>query len=230
MKPYFVKTPILVPVLYRHQIWGFSSKQKNIYLTFDDGPTPRITDWVLDTLQKYNAGATFFCIGKNIEANPTLFNRIISDGHATGNHTYDHENGWKTCKEDYLASVLKTEKIIQKLKPESSNLDSHPHNYRDSKLLFRPPYGKMKKSQSKLLMDNDYTIIMWSVLSADFDVEIDENKCLNNVIENSNNGSIVVFHDSEKAYDKLQIVLPKVLEYFNEKGYAFRKIEESLII
>ena len=213
MKPYFVKTPSLVPVLYQHQIWSFSSKQKNIYLTFDDGPTPKITDWVLDTLQKYNANATFFCIGKNIEVNPTLFNRIINDGHSIGNHTYDHENGWHTGKEEYLESVLRTEKIIQKLKSQSSNL------------LFRPPYGKIKKSQSKLLIDNNYTIIMWSVLSADFDKEIDENKCLNNVIQNSDNGSIIVFHDSEKAFDKLQIVLPKVLEHFSKKGYTFKKIE-----
>jgi len=220
MKPYFVKTPSLVPVLYQHQIWSFSSKQKNIYLTFDDGPTPKITDWVLDTLQQYKASATFFCIGKNVETYPTIFKRIIEDGHAIGNHTYDHLNGWITSKEDYLNSVLKTEKIIQKFKLQTSNLKAQSSN-----ILFRPPYGKIKKVQSKLLIDNDYTIIMWSVLSADFDKEIDENKCLNNVIENSNNGSIIVFHDSEKAFDKLQIVLPKVLEHFSKKGYTFKKIE-----
>lgn len=218
MKPYFVKTPSLVPVLYQDQIWSFSSKQKNIYLTFDDGPTPKITDWVLDTLQQYNASATFFCIGENIEVNPTLFKRIIDEGHTIGNHTYNHLNGWKTSNEDYLDSVLKTKKLIQNLKP-------HPESYRDSNLLFRPPYGKIKKSQSKLLIENDYTIIMWSILSADFDMTIDANKCFDNVIKNVENGSVVVFHDSEKAFEKLQIVLPKVLKYFSKKGYTFKRIE-----
>ena len=173
---------------------------------------PKITDWVLDTLQQYNASATFFCIGKNIEANPTIFKRIIDDGHVIGNHTYNHLNGWKTSNEEYLDSVLKTEELIQNLKPQTSNL------------LFRPPYGKIKKSQSKLLIENDYTIIMWSILSADFDMTIDANKCFDNVIKNAENGSVVVFHDSEKAFEKLQIVLPKVLEYFSKKGFSFKSI------
>jgi len=212
MKPYFVKTPSLVPILYQDQIWSFSSKHKNIYLTFDDGPTPQISDWVLDTLQQYNASATFFCIGKNIEAHPTIFKRIIDDGHAIGNHTYNHLNGWKTSKEDYFDSVLKTEKLIEK------------HQITNRKL-FRPPYGKIKKSQSKLLIKNKYAVVMWSILSADFDMNIDADKCLENVIKNVEKGSVIVFHDSVKAFEKLQIVLPKVLRHFNKKGYTFNRIE-----
>ncbi len=215
MNAYFVKTPNLIPVIYRNQIWSFSSKQKNIYLTFDDGPTPKITDWVLDILHQYNANATFFCIGKNIEAHPSIFRRIIDDGHAIGNHTYNHFNGWKTSTKEYLNSVLKTEKLIQNLKPQTSNL------------LFRPPYGKIKKAQTRSLIENKYTIIMWTVLSADFDMTIDADECLNNVIKNVENGSVIVFHDSVKAFDKLQVVLPKVLEHYSKKGYAFKRIDES---
>ncbi len=212
MKPYFVKIPSLIPVLFQNQTWNFSSIEKNIYLTFDDGPSPIITNWVLDTLRQYNAEATFFCIGKNIEAHPTIFKRIIDDGHAIGNHTYDHLNGWKILNKEYLDSVLKTEEIIEK-------------SQITNRKLFRPPYGKIKKSQTKLLIENNYTVIMWSILSADFDVTVSANKCLANVIKNVENGSIIVFHDSVKAFEKLQIVLPKVLEYFSEKGFAFKKIE-----
>ncbi len=218
MKPYFVKTPSLVPVLYQHQIWSFSSKQKNIYLTFDDGPTPKITDWVLDTLQQYKASATFFCIGKNIEAHPTIFNRIIDNGHSIGNHTYDHLNGWKTSTKDYLSSILKTERLIEK--DQITNRKSQIVNCK----LFRPPYGKIKSSQTKSLQKLGYKIIMWSVLSADFDMTIDAEKCLDNVIKNVKNGSIIVFHDSEKAFEKLKVVLPKVLAHFNKKGYSFKRI------
>ena len=192
----------------------FFIKKKNIYLTFDDGPTPKVTDWVLDTLSHYKAKATFFCIGKNIKNNSDIFKRIINNGHAIGNHTYEHINGWNVSNDEYLRSVIKTEEIIQKSEIKFQN----------SKL-FRPPYGKIKRSQTKRLIKNNYNIIMWSVLSADFDKNIDEIICLQNVIKNVKNGSIVVFHDSVKAFDKLQVVLPKVLEHFNEKGYSFKSIE-----
>lgn len=213
MNSYFVKTPKLIPVLYRDQVWSFSSKEKNIYLTFDDGPTPKITDWVLDLLDQYNAKGTFFCIGKNIELYTDIFMRILSNGHAIGNHTYDHLNGWKTSNEDYENSVLKTANIIDQL------------NVSNKSKLFRPPYGKINRAQSKSLVKNNYRIIMWSVLSADFDNAIDEVTCLNNVIGNTKNGSIIVFHDSVKAFDKLQIVLPKVLDYYSKKGYSFKAID-----
>jgi len=206
MKPYLVKTPNFIPKLFRNQVWNFSTKKKVLYLTFDDGPTPEITDWVLDTLQKYNAKATFFCIGKNIEQHPEIFQNILEQGHTVGNHTYNHLNGWKTNTEEYLQSILKTEKLIQKSK------------------IFRPPYGKIKPSQTKLLIEHNYKIIMWSVLSGDFDSEITSEKCLNNVLKNTEKGSVIVFHDSIKAFEKLQIVLPQILEYFSKKGCIFKKI------
>jgi len=217
MKLYFVKTPSLVPVLYRNQIWSFASKEKSIYLTFDDGPTPVITDWVLDTLQQYNAQATFFCIGRNIEEHPTIFKRIINQGHAIGNHTYSHLNGWKTSDEDYLENILKAEKVM--------SVERREQNKTQNSKFFRPPYGKIKTSQTKSLHKSGYKIIMWSVLSADFDTTIDVNKCLDNVIKNVENGDVVVFHDSVKAFEKLKVVLPKVLKHFKNKGYAFRRID-----
>jgi len=215
MKPYLVKMPNFIPKLFRNQVWNFPTKEKNIYLTFDDGPTPRITDWVLNTLEAYNAKATFFCIGKNIEQHPEIFQHIIEQGHVIGNHTYNHLNGWKTSTEVYLQSILKTETFIN----QTSNLKALTPN-----LLFRPPYGKIKPSQTKLLIEHNYKVIMWSVLSGDFDTSITVEKCLNNVIDTTKNGSILVFHDSEKAFDKLKIVLPKVLEYFSKKGYVFKRI------
>ncbi len=213
MKPYLVKLPYLIPRLFQNQIWKFPTKKKVLYLTFDDGPTPKITEWVLDTLQKYNAKATFFCIGKNIEQYPEIFQHTINQNHTIGNHTFNHLNGWKTDTEEYLHSVLKTEKLIQK--SQISNPKSQ---------IFRPPYGKIKPSQTKLLIEYNYKIMMWSVLSGDFDASITAEKCLNNVIGNSKNGSIIVFHDSVKAFGRLQIVLPKVLEHFSEKGYVFKQI------
>ena len=156
MISYFVKTPNLITTLYPNQVWCFSPKEKNIYLTFDDGPTPKITDWVLETLGKYNAKATFFCIGQNIEQNPDIFNRIYSSGHAIGNHTYDHLNGWETSNNDYLNSVLKTERVINKILVNDKNK------------LFRPPYGRIKRAQTKKLRNNNYNIIMWSVFKCRF--------------------------------------------------------------
>ncbi|MBT8384733.1 MAG: polysaccharide deacetylase family protein [Bacteroidia bacterium] len=213
MKPYLAKTPQVISTLFRNQVWSYSRLKKNIYLTFDDGPTPKITEWVLDTLKQYNAQATFFCIGKNIEQNPAVFKKIIDHGHAIGNHTYDHLNGWKSKKKDYINSVLKTEKII-------SEYIEHP-----SQKLFRPPYGRIRITQTNELSKYNYKVIMWSVLSGDFDHEITNDDCLKNVINNSNYGDIIVFHDSEKAFDKLKVVLPKTLEILNEKGYNFKKIE-----
>ncbi len=218
MKFYFVKTPHWISLLYSSQIWRFSPKRKNIYLTFDDGPTTEVTNWVLDTLYKYNAKATFFCIGNNIEKYPEIFTSILDRGHAIGNHTYNHEKGWNTKNDNYLKSILKTEKIIKKflIKNHQSSIVNHK--------LFRPPYGKIRRSQTKLLMANNYKLIMWSVLSADFDSSVDAEKCLNNVIKNTKSGDIIVFHDSNKAFEKLQIVLPKVLAYFSNKGYGFQRI------
>lgn len=217
MNSYFTKTPKWISNLYPKQIWNLPITKKEIYLTFDDGPTPEITDWVLDTLQQYDAEATFFCIGENIEKQPEIFKRIIKNGHTVGNHTFNHEKGWKSDNEVYLNSVSKTQKIIEKL---STLNNSEPLTF-SSKPLFRPPYGKIKKSQTKLLLKNNYKIIMWSVLSWDFDTTITPETCLKNVLENTKNGDIIVFHDSIKAFENLRYVLPKVLDHFSEKGFGF---------
>ncbi|TMM29981.1 polysaccharide deacetylase family protein [Polaribacter aestuariivivens] len=195
-------------------IWRFSLKKKEIYLTFDDGPTPEITEFVLSELQKHNAKATFFCIGKNIENHPAIFKKIIDGEHSIGNHTQNHLNGWKSNKTVYINDFLECKNVI------SSKVEK-PHNSK----LFRPPYGKIKKNQAKQILKKGYKIIMWSVLSADFDATISKEKCLQNVLKNTKNGSIIVFHDSIKAAEKIRFVLPKVLETFSKKGFKFKAID-----
>ncbi len=213
MKPYLVKTPNLIKFFFKHWVWSFSKKEKVIYVTFDDGPTPEITEWVLRQLKKYNAKATFFCIGKNAQENSKIFQKLIEHGHAIGNHTNNHLKGSKTKLATYLNNVELAEKELY-----NSKLKTH-----NSKL-FRPPYGKLSLSQAKKIRAKGYKIIMWDVLSADFDTSISKEKCLENVIRNTENGSILVFHDSIKAKENLQFVLPKVLAYYSEKGFLFKKI------
>lgn len=195
---------------------AFETK-KEIYLTFDDGPTPEITNFVLNELKKYNAKATFFCIGKNIKNHPTIFKQIIKDGHSIGNHTQDHLNGWKNNNTSYIANVFSCEQTIKK---HFSNSKLKTQNSK----LFRPPYGKIKKKQAQVLIEKGYKIIMWSVLSGDFDTKLSKEKCLQNVLKHTTNGSIVVFHDSVKAAEKVKYVLPKMLEHFNKRGFVFKAI------
>jgi peptidoglycan/xylan/chitin deacetylase (PgdA/CDA1 family) len=207
MKPYLIKTPTFIKFLFRNWLWSFSSKEKVLYLTFDDGPTPKITNWTLNTLQEYKAKATFFCIGKNVEKYPKIYQKILAKNHVVGNHTNNHLNGFKTNTLNYV-----------------ENVNTSQSHFTENTMLFRPPYGKLKFSQAKKLREKGYKIVMWDVLSADFDTSISSEKCLENVIRNIKNGSIIVFHDSEKAKEKLQFVLPKVLDYYTKKGYAFKTI------
>ena len=204
---YLVKTPWLLKKIYPECVWKIKTVEKVIYLTFDDGPHPVATPFVLEELKKYNAKATFFCIGKNVEENFELYKKIIEDGHAVGNHTYHHLNGWKVKDEVYLEDIYKAKKII----------DSN---------LFRPPYGRITKFQLKQLPAEKYKLkpVMWSVLSGDFDKEVSGEECYLTVVKNAEEGSVVVFHDSEKALERLQYALPLVLKYFTEKGFEFRKI------
>jgi peptidoglycan/xylan/chitin deacetylase (PgdA/CDA1 family) len=204
---YVVKTPEWVIKLNKSSTWKFPETGKKLYLTFDDGPHPQITSFVLDELKKFNAKASFFCLGKNVVENPLIFNRIIGEGHAIGNHTYDHLDGWKTGNLKYLQNISEARKSI--------NSD-----------LFRPPYGRITPGQQKKLLglDKPYKIIMWSILSGDFDVNISAVQCCNNVLKNAKSGSVIVFHDSEKAFDRLKYTLPVVLKYFSEKGFQFEKI------
>ena len=203
---YFVKTPWWLKRLYGNRTWNFSSSKKIIYLTFDDGPHDTATTFVLDELKKFNAKATFFCIGKNVAAYPGIYERILAEGHRTGNHTHNHLNGKKTDDKTYFNNILEAAKYI----------DSD---------LFRPPYGRMTEFQSdNLIRSLHYKVIMWDVLSADFDPDISSEKCLRNVTRNAGPGSIVIFHDSEKAMERMSYALPKVLNYFTEKGYLFQAI------
>lgn len=186
-----------------------SAGEKKIYLTFDDGPHPVATTFVLDELKKFNAKATFFCIGKNVLQFSEPFKRILEEQHAVGNHTHHHLNGWKTKNETYLNDIAIAAKKIQ------SNL-------------FRPPYGRLRSSQAKqiaeILNDKKAKIIMWDVLSGDFDELISKEQCLENILSKTKSGSIIVFHDSEKAFPRLEYVLPLILSEFTKKGYVFEKL------
>ncbi len=185
--------------------WDIPNRSNEIFLTFDDGPHPVATPFVLDLLKQYNAKATFFCIGKNVKDEPALYRRIIDEGHKVGNHTYNHLNGKKNSDKDYLDNIIQAKKII------------------DSKL-FRPPYGAITRFQARQLK-GIYDIVMWNVLSADFDTTISKEKCLENVVKHTKPGSIIVFHDSEKAFPHLEYALPKALDFFAEKGYNMASIK-----
>jgi peptidoglycan-N-acetylglucosamine deacetylase len=210
MYRYFIKTPWLVKKIFSSYIWNFSASEKSVYLTFDDGPHPTITPWVLNELKKFNALATFFCIGKNVDQHKELYQQILKENHAVGNHTFHHMNGWKTSADKYIADVAEAAKVI--------------HSG-----LFRPPYGKITSGQAKQIPDalkyDKPKIIMWDVLSGDFDKSLSWQQCLNNVTMNVSNGSIIVFHDSEKAFANLRYVLPESLNYLQKSGYVFKKIE-----
>lgn len=212
MKMYWVKTNLLIKKWFSGFVWSIPNHEKKIYLTFDDGPTPQITEWVLDVLAEHNIKATFFCIGNNIEKHPELFKKVIAAGHSIGNHTYNHLNGWNTKNDTYLENTIATESIIEKL------------HQNGTEKLFRPPYGKMKEAQAKVVRGMGYRIIMWDVLSADFDRSITPEKCLQNVIRNTREGSIIIFHDSEKAYPNLRHALPESIKYLKEKGFVFDRI------
>jgi peptidoglycan/xylan/chitin deacetylase (PgdA/CDA1 family) len=216
MSFYWIKTHLLIKKLFSRYVWDFPNTDHKVYLTFDDGPTPEITEWVLEQLDLHNAKATFFCIGKNIEAYPSLFEKLINKKHTVGNHTFNHLNGWETTTDDYTANVSLCENSIEKYKNEISNSDSK---------IFRPPYGKIKPTQARNLKSQGYQIIMWDVLSADFDQTITEERCLKNVVSNIKPGSIIVFHDSAKAFKNLKYALPKVLDYVDKNGFKCEVIE-----
>ncbi len=200
------KTPIFLKWIFPSLVWDVKTDEKIIYLTFDDGPIPEVTDFVLDTLKNYNAKATFFCVGENISKNPEVFKRVIEEGHVIGNHTYNHLKGWKTETNIYLENIALCEELISK-----------------SNQLFRPPYGRITREQIKLVSKN-YKIIMWDVLSADYEKIISKEACLKNSIKATRSGSIVLFHDHLKTYEKIKFVLPAYLEHFSELGYRFESL------
>ena len=205
---YIVTSPWWLRIFFPGNIiWNLPSKEKIIYLTFDDGPHPEITNLVLDELKKYNAKATFFCVGENVASYPETYKKILTEGHRTGNHTHNHLNGWKTDNKTWLQNVKEASKWI----------DSD---------LFRPPYGKIRPIQAKILREitKPFRIIMWNLISGDFDISISPEQCWQNVKKHTKPGSIIVFHDSEKALPRLSFALKLTLEYFTEKGYRFEAI------
>lgn len=199
--------------LFPQRVWAFSRKEPNVYLTFDDGPIPEVTPWVLQVLKQYNAKATFFCIGDNVRKHPEIFQAFLAEGHSIGNHTFHHLKGTETNTKNYLEDIELFENEISKHQASITNL-------------FRPPYGKMSSIQAKKTLAKGYKIVMWDVLSADFDTKISKEKCLKNVLQNIKKGSVVVFHDSLKAEEKLRYVLPKVLEFIDKKGWQSRSIQK----
>lgn len=198
------RTPYIIKKIYYSLIWDLNNGEKNLYLTFDDGPTPGITLKALDILDAFNAKATFFCIGRNVERNPEIYIQILKRGHAAGNHTYSHLKGWKTENMEYYNDIELAGSLIK-----SS--------------LFRPPYGKIKRTQLKYLR-HFYNIIMWDLMSYDFSKSVTKEKCLSLVLNNARPGSIIVFHDSPKASEKMFYVLPKLIETYINLGYTFSTV------
>src|SRR6478672_11765682 len=199
---YLVKTPAWVEKLYPKRIWSIKTSAREIYLSFDDGPHPEHTAFVLDLLKQHNAKASFFCIGKNVVEHPAVYQRILDEGHTVGNHTYDHLNASKVGESEYLENIARAK----------DHIDSN---------LFRPPYGRINSFLVKQLLAPVYRLrtVMWTVLSGDFDTGITKEKCLENVLLHCDAGSIVVFHDSDKASEKLRFVLPRMLAHFSQKGF-----------
>jgi peptidoglycan/xylan/chitin deacetylase (PgdA/CDA1 family) len=196
-----VRPPLLFRNIVPGALWRMNKTEKKIYLTFDDGPVPGVTPEALSVLRKFNVKATFFCVGNNAQKYPEIFKQILEEGHSVGNHTFAHLNGWETTTVNYLKSVEECAEVF------SSNL-------------FRPPYGKMRPSQRKAIQ-RKFRIVLWDVLTYDFDREWSGEDCLQTALNYSRNGSIVVFHDSEKAKERMLYALPKFIEEMKEKGFEF---------
>ena len=196
---------MLLDALTKNLVWSIKTTKKEVFLTFDDGPIPEVTPWVLETLKQYDAKATFFCVGDNVKKHPDIYRMIVDQGHKVGNHTMNHLNGWTNFNKTYFENIEKGNALIH------SNL-------------FRPPYGKIKPSQISHLK-NDYRIIMWDVLTKDYDASVTGEYCFEKVKKNCKPGSIIVFHDSIKAEKRLRKALPKSLEYLKQEGYTFSSIQ-----
>ncbi len=202
-----IKTEYIAATFFKDLTWSFPDRDKELFLTFDDGPTEGVTEWVLSVLKEHNAKATFFCTGANVENHPEFFKQIIEAGHSVGNHGYYHIKGWRTKNEKYFQNVRKASDVI--------NSD-----------LFRPPYGRIKPSQIRQLK-KDFKIVMWDVLTRDYNNRLKKETCLKKTINSVKSGSIIVFHDTKKAERNLKYVLPEILKYYSAKGFQFSSIDFS---
>ena len=201
------RIPFWMKWIYPSFIWQMPSNENALYLTFDDGPHPTITPLVLNLLAQYNAKATFFCIGDRVKRYPEIMERIIAEGHSIGNHTQHHVNGWNSSVSAYTEEVHQAASII----PSS---------------LFRPPYGRIKRKQANLLENEGYKIIMWTILSADYDHSLSKEECARRVTSHIDQGNIYLFHDSDKGEERMLYALPKLLKLATAKGFMFKRIED----
>lgn len=201
---FIARTPKLIQAFMPAYTWSIPTDERVLYLTFDDGPIPEVTPWVLDTLRLFGAKATFFCVGDNVVKHPAIYRQLLEEGHSVGNHTFNHLNGWKTEPSVYLNNVRRSARVVKSR-------------------LFRPPYGRLTPRQ-RAFLERHFQIVMWDVLSGDYDADISPEQCLQNVLDNARPGSIVLMHDSLKAERNVRYALPALLEYFAEKGYRFEKL------
>lgn len=204
---YLHKTPKLLGRLFPDILWNINTEAREIYLTFDDGPIPDVTPWLLEQLEQYNAKATFFMVGDNMHKYQGLFTEVINRQHTVGNHTYNHLDGWSTNNQSYTDNVNKAEKLLGV----------------NSTKLFRPPHGRLKWSQYRKIKKS-FKIVMWDVLSGDFSSSLSPEKCLTKSIRATVPGSVIVFHDSVKNFDKLQYVLPRYLKHFSALNFTFKAL------
>ena len=214
---HFFSVPSTIQWLIPSCTWRKVGQEKVIYLTFDDGPHPEITAWVIDELKKHQIKATFFCVGDNLKKHPETAKQLLTEGHQIGNHTMHHIKGWKHKNVDYLKDIEDCDTEIRKIHEQLNDEKAQPR-------LFRPPYGQIKPSQIKLLREKGYEIIQWSDLSCDYDKHLNCEKSLSALVKNAKPGSIVVFHDSEKAENQLKQILPSYLEAMLAEGFTFETL------
>lgn len=199
-----IRPPKFIRKLFPYLVWDIED-ENGVYITFDDGPTPEGTEWILETLKEYDAKATFFVLGKNVELYPDIYAKILAEGHAVGNHTYSHLRGTKVSLERYIEDVDVAANLIE------SNL-------------FRSPYARATLSQLRHLARR-YKIVMWSIISRDYDRKITKEQCLQEALPHIRPGSIILFHDSEKTFENMSYALPKTLERVKELGLKCKAIE-----
>ncbi len=203
---YWHKTPALLGSIFSDVLWKVPTNKNDIYLTFDDGPVPDATEWVLEELDKFSIQATFFMVGENVHKHDEVYKSVLNRGHSIGNHSHNHLNGWRTRTNTYVENINKCEKLL-----ETTNR------------MFRPPHGRLQWQQYKTIKKT-YKVVMWDVLSGDFDNSLSEEKCLNKSIQGTVGGSIIVFHDSVKSIKKVKFVLPRYLDHFTSKGFNFKPL------